>query len=149
MAPEVLSGKIDKVGPSLDVWALGVILYVLVCGEMPFDGQEPQDVVANICAGRFVFPEDLVSTQALSADFIQLIYSIFITDPHKRATLKMIQENSWMLDENLSSRENGPNAKKKTQILKVSTKLGKDRTGLKVQYSSGLKREGTSQQLQN
>ena len=36
MAPEVLSGRAKKLGPSIDIWALGVILYALVCGTLPF-----------------------------------------------------------------------------------------------------------------
>ena len=38
MAPEVLSGKNKKIGTSIDVWALGVILYTMVYGRLPFDG---------------------------------------------------------------------------------------------------------------
>jgi MAP/microtubule affinity-regulating kinase len=39
MAPEVLTGKVDKIGPNLDVWALGCILFGMVCGVLPFNGK--------------------------------------------------------------------------------------------------------------
>ena len=39
MAPEILSGKINKITPNIDIWALGVILYILVTGEYPFNGE--------------------------------------------------------------------------------------------------------------
>ena len=37
-APELLSAK-PYIGPEVDVWSFGVVLYVLVCGKVPFDDQ--------------------------------------------------------------------------------------------------------------
>jgi serine/threonine protein kinase len=39
MAPETLSGKNVKIGPSIDIWALGCVLYALLTGDLPFHGQ--------------------------------------------------------------------------------------------------------------
>ncbi len=51
MAPEVLSG--EEVGPSADVWALGVTIYELVTGEKPFRGKDAEELFAAIQRGRF------------------------------------------------------------------------------------------------
>jgi MAP/microtubule affinity-regulating kinase len=48
MAPEVLNGSIKKVGASIDIWALGVILFGLVEGRLPFMGNTTEEILASI-----------------------------------------------------------------------------------------------------
>lgn len=48
MAPEIVS-KIEYSGPPADVWALGVLLYALLCGRFPFKGQSDKELYTNIC----------------------------------------------------------------------------------------------------
>lgn len=56
MAPEVLTGKADKIGPNLDVWALGCILFGMVCGVLPFNGKNQAEILSRICSGRVSIP---------------------------------------------------------------------------------------------
>jgi serine/threonine protein kinase len=48
MAPEVLTGKIKKIGPSIDVWGIGVMMYAMLCGTLPFGGESQDDIVQAI-----------------------------------------------------------------------------------------------------
>lgn len=45
MAPEVLSKKVKKAGANIDIWAMGVILYALLFGTLPFDGNNAIEII--------------------------------------------------------------------------------------------------------
>ncbi len=82
MAPEVLSNRIDKIGPGIDIWAMGVILYALVTGTMPFEGRTPNQIVENILAVEYQLPRNFA--KSLSLDIKDLFKKVFKAEPRNR-----------------------------------------------------------------
>jgi serine/threonine protein kinase len=54
-APELLEST-PYIGPEVDIWSFGVVLYVLVCGKVPFDGESPHILSQKIKNGSVKFP---------------------------------------------------------------------------------------------
>ena len=54
VAPEVLTGNYDI---SCDMWSVGVLLYILLCGYPPFTGRTSKEIFKNIMEARYDFPE--------------------------------------------------------------------------------------------
>uniref|UniRef100_A0A915LSA5 non-specific serine/threonine protein kinase n=1 Tax=Meloidogyne javanica TaxID=6303 RepID=A0A915LSA5_MELJA len=107
-APEVFEGK-RYAGPEIDIWSLGVILYVMVCGALPFEGanlqllkerakrktsfQEPLNLhfrVDRILSGRIRIP------YFMSSDCENLIRRMLTVDARKRPTIEQIKQHRWM-----------------------------------------------------
>lgn len=55
-APELLQAK-QYIGPEVDVWSFGIVLYVLVCGKVPFDDQSMPALHAKIKRGVVDYPQ--------------------------------------------------------------------------------------------
>ncbi|KAF1911761.1 serine/threonine protein kinase-like protein Kin1 [Ampelomyces quisqualis] len=88
-APELLQAK-QYTGPEVDVWSFGIVLYVLVCGKVPFDDQSMPQLHAKIKKGHVDYPP------WLSAECRSLIHRMLQTDPTQRLTLTEIMNHPWL-----------------------------------------------------
>eukprot|EP00063_Salmo_salar_P033058 XP_014007893.1 PREDICTED: serine/threonine-protein kinase SIK2-like [Salmo salar] len=88
-APEVFEG-IEYEGPPLDIWSLGVVLYVLVCGVLPFDGPSLPALRQRVREGRFRIPF------YMSQDCENLVRRMLVIEPAKRITVARIKKHRWM-----------------------------------------------------
>jgi len=44
------------IGPEIDIWSMGVVLFVLTCGYLPFDGKNYGELFMKIVHGEFTIP---------------------------------------------------------------------------------------------
>ena len=95
MAPEVYASKGEFSGQKADVWSLGVCLYAMVCGMVPFKGRGLNELKDAILSSRLKFPEDEVS---LSREVKHLIKQMLRKEPAKRATLSKVLHHPWLSD---------------------------------------------------
>jgi serine/threonine protein kinase len=58
MSPE-LAQKKDHYGPPADIWATGVMLYIMLIGRLPFFGEFEDDLYRRIAKGKFKIPDDI------------------------------------------------------------------------------------------
>nr|XP_049466529.1 MAP/microtubule affinity-regulating kinase 3 isoform X3 [Anopheles coluzzii] len=88
-APELFQGrKYD--GPEVDVWSLGVILYTLVSGSLPFDGATLKELRERVLRGKYRIPF------YMSTDCEVLLKKFLVLNPSKRANLETIMKDKWM-----------------------------------------------------
>ncbi|XP_044763367.1 serine/threonine-protein kinase SIK3-like isoform X2 [Coccinella septempunctata] len=88
-APELFQGlKYD--GPKVDIWSLGVVLYVLVCGYVPFDAPNLHILRNVVIAGKFRIP------YFMSRDCEDLIRHMLVVEPEKRLSMAQIARHRWL-----------------------------------------------------
>ena len=91
MAPESL--KKSKCSYKVDIWAIGIIIYELLTGNLPFyaDKNKRDEIEAKINSCKFDFPSEIVISKIAK----DLIRQILVKDPNKRPTLSQIKEHDF------------------------------------------------------
>jgi len=92
-APEVLSSA-GSYSNAVDMWSVGVITYVLLCGYPPFYAKEQRELFTQILNADYEFPEedwDSVSEEA--HDFIR---KLLVVDPNQRMTATEALHHPWL-----------------------------------------------------
>ncbi|KAM6453686.1 NUAK family SNF1-like kinase 2 [Liasis olivaceus] len=87
-SPEIVNGRPYK-GPEVDSWSLGVLLYILIHGTMPFDGHDYKTLVKQITRGDYKEPTKL-------SDACGLIRWMLMVNPERRATIEDIASHWWV-----------------------------------------------------
>ncbi|KAJ6489635.1 snf 1 [Mycena vitilis] len=88
-APEVIKG-LKYSGPEIDVWSSGIILYVLLCGKLPFEDEVIGSLFDKIAHVRYDPPTHL------SPHAQNLIKSMLVADPTKRITVPQIMQHPFV-----------------------------------------------------
>lgn len=89
MAPEIVARK-EYAGFCADIWAMGVLLYALLCGSFPFRGQNDRDLYRKITRGVFHIPEH-VSEGARA-----VLNRALTTDMTRRLTIDDLLADPWL-----------------------------------------------------
>ncbi|OAQ34339.1 Pkinase-domain-containing protein [Linnemannia elongata AG-77] len=100
-APEIIVGK-KYSGPEADIWSLGVILYTLLAGYLPFDDDNETVVQDKIVDLDYEMPNELFCKDAQD-----LIQSILREDPKERFTIEQILAHSWWMPRSDDDEEGG------------------------------------------
>ena len=98
MAPEVINGKYNE---KCDIWACGVIMYIMLCGKPPFYSNDEEELKHKICSMKYDL--NYKEYENVSQDAIDLLKSIFF-HMDQRPSSSEILDNKWIKD-------NAPNSK--------------------------------------
>ena len=83
IAPEILRGNYNL---KCDMWSLGVILYILLCGSPPFNGNNNDEIFEKILRGKYDMKRPQVTKCSKSVK--NLIKKLLIVNPEKRYSSK-------------------------------------------------------------
>jgi len=90
IAPEVLKRKYTE---KCDVWSCGVIMYILLCGYPPFNGDNDKIIVDKVLSGKYEFnPAEWIG---ISEDAIKFIKKMMEYDPNQRYSAEQALNDPW------------------------------------------------------
>lgn len=120
IAPEVLARSYTK---ACDLWSIGVITYILLCGYPPFNGDSDVVIFERVKKGAFKFPkEDWDDISHAAKAFIKNLLDL---DPMKRMTATQALQHPWLLKGTSKPRLNGHQLANRLQNFVKMSKLKK------------------------
>ena len=94
LAPETILA--DPIGPAVDIWACGVILFLLLVGYPPFWQNDDRKLMSLIVEGRYNMPARY--WDPVSDDATDLVKRMLVIHPHKRVTAFKALNHPWITD---------------------------------------------------
>ena len=88
-APEILEGK-SYDGLKADIWSLGIVLFAMTCGHLPFDDKEEQRLFSKIVYSHFHLPS------YLSTPLTDLLKQMLQKNPEERINIEEIKRHPWL-----------------------------------------------------
>lgn len=96
-APEVITG-VTYDGRKVDIWGLGVVLYIMLVGRLPFEDDNKPGLFRKICAGRYSLPV------CISQNAKDLLRRMLTVDAKNRASLAEVKKHPWLASTELPRR---------------------------------------------
>ncbi len=129
-APEMIAGH-SYFGPIADMWSIGVILFALVCGYLPFEDPNTAQLYKKILSGEYK------TARWISHDVKDLISKILEVDPKKRYTASQIRTHPWyqMVDDSAIPKDKVLESSS-SETFKSETFAAVDKAGFDVQAVS-------------
>ncbi|XP_060197219.1 calcium-dependent protein kinase 34-like [Lycium barbarum] len=94
IAPEVLK---RRYGPEVDIWSIGVMLYILLCGVPPFWAENEHGIFNAILRGHVDFSSD--PWPSVSSGAKDLVRKMLTVDPRQRLTAMQVLNHSWIKED--------------------------------------------------
>jgi calcium/calmodulin-dependent protein kinase I len=137
VAPEILKG--GTYGKEVDIWSLGVITFILLCGYPPFHHENQTILFRLIKRGKFEF--DSPYWDNVSEGAKDLIRRMLVIDPTKRIKAPAIMEHPWIAgpittDANLASAVQ--ELKKFNARRKLKSAMAAVRAGVRIRMATAV-----------
>lgn len=92
-APEILRGN-KYIPKAYDMWSVGVILFIIVCGSMPFDDSDVRRMLKTQLKNNVHFPSRV--RDSINEDCKKLIRQLLEVDVNKRLTVEQARNSTWV-----------------------------------------------------
>jgi len=100
VAPEVITH--EAYSTQIDMWSVGVIVYILLCGFPPFYGENDAQMFRKIRSAQYKFLQPY--WDGISAEAKDFVAKLLVVDPEKRLTAKQALQHSWLAAAHVSTR---------------------------------------------